>query len=217
MTLFAYGEGDASRPRWRWTAARPQAGRGRHCRPGGHRNGSEPVSGPAACDDRRPVAGPDLASRRRRGRRSPSFVLGALAGFLVCRREQRHRRRRAPRRRSSPAHGDRVAPASSCPAGAVVRSGAARARWPSPPPSTAPALWCSAAAMSFCRCFGPPWSIRGGFPTAPFWPATAPPRPCRGRCSPLPPISARSPPFRRAALLGRRSRSLRSSRPDFCW
>ena len=67
-----------------------------------------------------------------------------------------------------------------------------------------------------CRCCGPPWSIRAGSPTAHSSPATARPRPCRGRSSPSPPISARSPASGRASSPGRRWRWLRSSRPDFC-
>ena len=86
----------------------------------------------------------------------------------------------------------------------------------SPPLSTARVRWCSAAVMWCCRCCGPPWSIRAGSRQTPFWPATARPRPCRGRCSPSLPISARSPALGRAASPGRRWRWLRSSRPDFC-
>src|SRR5262245_33915581 len=57
--------------------------------------------------------------------------------------------------------------------------------------SIAPGRWCSAADTSCCRCCRRRWFRRGGSATTPFSPATAPRRPCRDRCSPSPPISAR--------------------------
>ena len=215
MTAVRLWRGRAPRPRWRRAPAWPQARRGRHCRPGGHGDGAEPVSGPAARDDRRPVADPDRV---------------CAGGMDADRRHPSRRPRRiassAGRARTSPVAGA-DAPVSRrmgivfaglyfASARAVLRSGARGRGGAGRAPSIARGRWCSAAAMSCCRCFAPRWSIRGGSPTALSLPATAPPRPSRGRCSPLPPISARSPPSRRAELPGRRWRSLRSSRPDSC-
>ena len=58
--------------------------------------------------------------------------------------------------------------------------------------STARARWCSAAAMSCCRCCRPRWCRRAGCRTTRSSPATARRRRCRGRSSPSRPISARS-------------------------
>ena len=84
------------------------------------------------------------------------------------------------------------------------------------PPSIAPAPWCSAAAMSCCRCCATPSWRRDGFPTTRSSPAMARLRRCRDRCSPSPPISARSPARRRPASRAPSSRSSRSS-CRACW
>ena len=67
----------------------------------------------------------------------------------------------------------------------------------SPPPSIAPARWCSAAAMSCCRCCATPWLRRDCCRRAHSSPAMARRRRCRDRCSPWRPASARSPERRR--------------------
>ena len=71
--------------------------------------------------------------------------------------------------------------------------------------SIAPARWCSAAAMSCCRCCARRSSRRAGSATMRSSPATARRRPCRDRCSPSPPISAPSSSRRRTASPARRS------------
>ena len=53
MTLVRLWRGRAERPGGRRAPARPQAGRGRHRRPGGFGHGPEPRARPAAGDDRR--------------------------------------------------------------------------------------------------------------------------------------------------------------------
>ena len=109
------------------------------------------------------------------------IVLGAARRACCLPAGRGHRWRRGRRRRSrggwgsfSPALFFALLALSFVPA--RLRRGR---RWP--PRSTAPGRWCSAAGMWCCRCFGPPWSIRAGSPTALSLRATAPPRPCRGR------------------------------------
>ena len=77
-------------------------------------------------------------------------------------------------------------------------------------PSIAPARWCSAAAMSCCRCCSRRSCRRAGSATTPFSPAMARRRRFRARCSPSPPISARMVRARRTASPAPRSASSRS-------
>ena len=127
---------------------------------------------------------PRLAGRPR-GAAAAHAARGARAAALVDRR------------------GDPVLRAAGRAAAAGRDVSVARAR-PCSTRSTARGRWCSAAGMSCCRCCRRRSCRRAGCRTTRFSPATARRRPCRGRCSRSPPISARSmaPPLER---LGRRA------------
>ena len=124
-------------------------------------------------------------SRRSASDRSRRSSLGALAGAAALPRRgrgdarspgrRRFRPGRAPGRRPVPGAPDRRPPLAAAPA-------AAR-RWPASTPSTAPAPWCSAAAMWCCRCSTRRWCGRAGSTATASWPATARPRPRPARCS----------------------------------
>ncbi len=94
-----------------------------------------------------------------------AILFGALVGAVLLKNGNTQRQPSEPADRGQPL--DRRGPACVVP-GAAGRT-AARWRQPCrarastlPPPSTAPARWCSAAAMWCCRCCRPRWCRRAG-------------------------------------------------------